>query len=96
MSAESAQSVVLMAKIYGSPTVSAFAREVLETISSGDVERVRSFTMRMVEKTGEQLKLTLNASFDEVAKAQKPAKQARKIAGRGKPAPKRRKALKRA
>jgi hypothetical protein len=48
--------------------------------------------MRMVEKTGEQLKLSLNASLDEAAKAQKPAKQARKSASRGKPAPKRRKA----
>ncbi len=96
MSADDARNVVEMAKVFGSPTVSAFCREVLGTVASGDVERVRALTMRMVEKTGEQLKLSLNASLDEASKAQKPAKKARKSAGRGKPVPKSRKGLKRA
>ena len=78
---------VEMARIYGAPSASAFAREIIEMIATGDIERSRAFTLRMAEKAGEQLKLSLNASFDEAAKAQKPANKARKSAGRGKPAP---------
>jgi hypothetical protein len=81
-----------MARIYGSANVSVFAREVLETISSGDIQKIRAFTLRMAQKAGEQLNLSLNASFDEAAKAQKPAKQARKPASRGKPAQRSKKA----
>lgn len=92
MSLESQRNLSEMAKVYGSSSVSGFAREVLETVSSGDVERVRAFTLRMAEKAGEQLKLSLMASFDDATQAQKPAKQARKLAGHGKPALKRRKA----
>lgn len=87
LSADSKRNLVEMARVFGAPTVSQFAREILEVFSSGDVERARSFTLRLADRAGEQLKLSLNASFDKVAETQKPAKQARKPASRGKPAP---------
>jgi len=61
-------------------------------MTSQDTERIKAFNGRLIRGMGEQLTLTLNASLDTLSAPEKPAKQARKRAGRGKPAPKRRKA----
>lgn len=67
-----------MGKVYGSPNGRAFAREVLEVMTSGDMERVKAFNARLIAKAGEQLTLKLNATLDGAAEAQKRAKNARK------------------
>jgi hypothetical protein len=87
--------IVELAKIYGAPTGRAFAREILEVITSGDMERIKSFNGRLIQGMGEQLTLKLNASLDALdtgKDAGKPAKKARKPARRGKPRPKAKKA----
>lgn len=66
-----------MAKVYGSPNASAFAREMLTAMTSGDVEQVKVFNQRLIARAGEQLVLTLNAALDERPTAKKPAKTAR-------------------
>lgn len=48
-----------MAKVYGAPNASAFAREVLEVMCSGDNARVRDFIKRLSAGMGEQLALQL-------------------------------------
>lgn len=77
-----------MSKVFGSPTPSSFAREILETVCSGDLEKVKAFTARLIAKQGEQLTLKLNAVID-AATGQKPAQKPRKAAGRVKGAPRR-------
>jgi hypothetical protein len=73
-----------MAAVYGSPNASAYAREVLEVMCSGDLEKVKAFIARLIARAGEQLTLKLNGALDEVAGAEKPAKKARKLAKTGK------------
>lgn len=75
-------------KIYGAPNGRAFAREVLEVMTSGDMERVKAFNARLIRGVGEQMTLKLNAAVDAV----KPVKTTRaKLKGgkgglkRGKP-----------
>jgi len=60
-------------KIYGAPNGRAFAREVLEVMTSGDMERVKAFNARLIRGVGEQLTLKLNAAVD----AGKPVKTTR-------------------
>ena len=72
------------AKVYGSPNASAFAREVLEVMCSGDLSRVKDFNERLITRVGEQLTLTLNGALDAATGAEKPAKKARKLAKTGK------------
>ena len=48
-----------LAKVYGAPTASAFAREVLEVITSGDMSRIQAFNRRLLMGMGEQLALKL-------------------------------------
>lgn len=76
-----------MAKVYGAPTSSAFAREILEVVVSGDIERVKAFNARLIAKVGEQLQMKFSAALDEAAGAGKPAKKPRKpqkqVRGRG-------------
>lgn len=54
-----------MAALYGSPNARAFAREVLETMCSGDLERIKEFSRRLMVGMGEQLALKLTAAVDE-------------------------------
>lgn len=75
---EQADSLRLMAKIYGASTPAAFLREMIGAMCSADVEKVKGFVARIVQKSGEQLTLQLNASLDAVAGAQKPAQEPRK------------------
>jgi hypothetical protein len=73
-----------MAKVYGSPNASAFAREMLTAMTSGDIEQVKAFNARLIARAGEQLTLTLNAALDAAPTSKKPAKKAKKPPGRGK------------
>lgn len=86
------KAIAELAAIYGAPNGRAFAREILEVMTSGDVEQVKAFNARLIRGMGEQLTLKLNASIDAVTAAEKPAKNGRKSATHTKPAPKRRKA----
>jgi hypothetical protein len=61
--------LVLMGKLYGLPNGRAFAREVLETMCSGDAGRVQAFLRRLMAGVGEQLALKLG----EPLEAMKPA-----------------------
>lgn len=76
-----------MAKVYGSPNASVFAREMLTAMTSGDVEQVKLFNQRLIARAGEQLVLTLNAALDERPTAKKPAKAARSRPKRGRRRP---------
>lgn len=72
------------ALIYGSANGRAFTREVLEVMTSGDMERIKAFNARLVHGMGEQLTLKLNASFDAFTGVEKPTAKPRK---RVKPTP---------
>jgi len=67
-----------LAKVYGAPTGRAFAREILEVMTSGDMEKVKAFNARLVQKVGEQLTLKFNAMVDAASEPQKQAKKGQK------------------
>lgn len=71
-----------LAKVYGAPNTRALAREVLEVIVSGDIERIKAFNARLITRMGEQLVLRLNAVVDpkpkHAAHATRAARSARK------------------
>ena len=73
-----------LSKLYGSPNSRAFAREILEVMTGGDIERIKAFNARLVRGMGEQLTLTLNTAIDTVTGAEKPAKKGRKPSKTGK------------
>lgn len=89
---EAQDNINRLAKIYGAPNGRAFAREILETFTGGDVERLKEFNAQMIRGMGEQLTLELNASLDALKASEKPAKTGLITATHTKPAPKRRKA----
>jgi hypothetical protein len=89
---ETQKAIADLAGIYGAPNGRAFAREILEVMTSGDPERVKAFNARLIRGMGEQLTLKLNASIDSAVDAEKPAKIARALARTTQPRPKRRKA----
>jgi hypothetical protein len=64
-----------MAAVYGAPNGRAFAREVLEVMCSGDIDRVKGFIGRLIAKSGEQMTLKLNAALDASVEAEKPAQK---------------------
>ena len=69
------------AKVYGSPNASAFAREVLEVMCSGDLSRVKDFNARLIARAGEQMTLNINGAIEaSVGEAEKVAKKALKNA----------------
>lgn len=79
LSPEVRKNLADMAKIYGSPTPSAFAREIIATMVSGEIEKVKAFNARLIAGVGEQLTLRLNATLDDAAAtASKPKKRAKK------------------
>ncbi len=55
-----------MAKVYGAPNGRAFAREILETVCSGEPARMAAFNRRLLQGVGEQLALTLNAPLEKM------------------------------
>lgn len=61
-----------LARVYGAPTSSAFAREVLEVVVSGDFEKIKAFNARLLTRMGEQLHLQLAEVFDDAAKKKAP------------------------
>jgi hypothetical protein len=65
LSPQTRERLASMGRIYGAPTVSAFAREVLEVAASGDPERVMGFHRRLITAAGEQLVLKLGATIDQ-------------------------------
>lgn len=81
--------LVEYAKIYGAPSGRAFAREILEVMTSGDMERVKAFNARLIRGVGEQLTLFMNAQADlgaaQIAgkRAQKPKKRPKRGKVRG-------------
>ena len=56
--------IAALSKVYGAPNARAFAREILEVITSGDMERIKAFNQRLITRMGEQLVLRLNAVVD--------------------------------
>lgn len=78
--------IATLAKVYGSPNGRAFAREILETVCSGDPERMQAFNRRLMMGVGEQLALKLNAVFDAPAtRDARSTRKARKTRKRGRP-----------
>ncbi len=77
-----------MAKLYGSPNVSAFLREMVGAMCSGSPERVKDFNVRLFSKVGEQLALKLSAPAMEMAAAA-PERTARKPRKKRRPRAKR-------
>ena len=78
------EDIAELARIYGAANARAFAREILEVITSGDIERIKAFNARLIKGMGEQLTLKLNSALDGPKEAEKPAKKARKLAKTGK------------
>jgi len=58
-----------MSKIYGSPNTSAFLREMVGSLCSGNAEKVKEFNAKLMRGIGEQLTLKLNAATDEAMPA---------------------------
>ena len=78
------EDIAELARIYGAANARAFAREILEVITSGDIERIKAFNARLIKGMGEQLTLKLNSALDGPKEAEKPAKKPRKPAKKGK------------
>lgn len=76
-----------LARIYGAPNGRAFAREILEVITSGDLEKIKAFNGRLIKGMGEQLTLKLNSALDGPTEGRKPAQKPRKRAKGKKGAP---------
>lgn len=70
---ETQKSLVEMARVYGSPSASAYAREVLEVMTSSDQERVKAFIARWIAKSGEQMTLKFNAVIDDMSHSKRKA-----------------------
>lgn len=68
-----------VSKICGYLSVSAFLRDLVGTIVSGDGKKIADFNQRMAMRLGEQLRF----QWEAAAKAQKPGKVARGPGGRG-------------
>lgn len=60
--------------IYGAPNARAFAREILEVITSGEIERIKAFNQRLITRMGQQLVLKLNEVVDTQQKGDAPRK----------------------
>jgi len=60
-----------MAKLYGSPNMSAFLREMVGAMCSGDVKRVQTFNVQLFQRVGEQLALQLTAPAMEMSAGSK-------------------------
>lgn len=61
-----------LAKIYGSSTPSAFAREMITVMVSGDAEKIHEFNYRLFKRVGEKAQLQL-----ELADKRKEARRAK-------------------
>lgn len=57
------QDLVAMSKVYGSPTPSAFIREILEVVVSGNIEKMNAFNRRLIMGMGEQMALKFEADL---------------------------------
>lgn len=80
---EEAANLKQFAKLFGAKDTSAFLREMIGSICSGDAERIKAFNMRLFARMGEQLTLQLTAAASaEVekvhAKALRSAKRVRR------------------
>ena len=64
-----------MAKLYGSPSVSAFLREMVGSMCSGDEHRANAFNARLIERATGQMALALQV---EVKRRVSSAKKALK------------------
>lgn len=65
------EALIEMSKLYGAESPSAFLRDMIGAMCSGDLARVKEFNGRLVRAAGEQLILTLNAAVDsEPSKAE--------------------------
>lgn len=72
-----AEKVRELAKIYGSPNPSAFCRDLVDVISSGDADRLVHFHRTLQKRLNEQLVL-------DVQEAQKPPLKRSDTRARGK------------
>lgn len=63
-----------LAKVYGSPTPGAFAREILTVVTSGDLRLVGEFNARLMDKIQGQFALGIT----EAIQPPKPPPKARK------------------
>jgi hypothetical protein len=57
----------MMAKLYGSPSVSAFLREMVGAMCSGDDSRASAFNVRLMEKATGQMALALQVEAQRKA-----------------------------
>lgn len=70
--------LIEMAKLYGAPNTSAFLREMVGAMCSGDTDRVKAFNLRLFSKVGEQLALKLNATMDGLTPEPRVKREVRK------------------
>jgi len=72
------EALIEMSKLCGYPNPRAFLREMVGTMCSGDVERVKQFNARLIRAAGEQLILKLNGPLEKPASTgRKPRKRRR-------------------
>lgn len=69
-----------LSKVYGSPNMRAFTRELIEAVVSGDQKKLSEFLARLMTKMGEQLALDFTAQV--AAKSKKQAKAVKRRAKR--------------
>ena len=62
-----------MAGVYGSPNVSVFLREFVETVVSCDQNKIAAFNGRLIERATGQLVLKLRVDAERAAMASHPA-----------------------
>jgi hypothetical protein len=82
--AETQENIAELSVIYGASNPRAFAREILEVITSGDVEKLKAFNARLVHGMGQQLTLRFNSTLDALKSAEKPALKAKTKTAKGK------------
>jgi hypothetical protein len=82
LSRKTQDDLALMGKLYGLPNGRAFAREVLETMCSGDAAKVQAFLRRLMMAAGEQLALKLGEPLEAVSRPALPAPKPKKKKGR--------------
>lgn len=67
LSKKTQDDLAALAAVYGSPNPRAFAREILEVVTSGDMERITAFGARLVERMGGQMAFLMTAQVDAPA-----------------------------
>lgn len=68
-----------MAKVCGAPSSGGFVAEMVRVMCSGDVDTVKSFVARLIQRHGEQLTLNLHGALDRSLSGRSVSEPAKKV-----------------